>query len=67
MGLKWLCTLCPPLLLQVYTKLNNMQACTQMLKTFKERYTGNIMRVCQNTGFIHRTPAVPAHMARLMC
>jgi hypothetical protein len=30
---------------QVYTKLNNMQACTQMLKTFKERYTGNIMRV----------------------
>lgn len=45
-----LAALCSPLLsllLQVYTKLNNMQACTQMLKTFKERYTGNIMRVSE--------------------
>lgn len=36
---------CHHLSLQVYTKLNNMQGCTQMLKTFNERYPGNVIQV----------------------
>lgn len=58
--------LLPLLLLQVYTKLNNMQACTQMLKTFTERYPGNVMRV---RGYAHclGAPWPPCLLLQRVC